>query len=218
MRALAIVLMVIFHFIWDLNHFGYISVGIPNGPFWRELRVVIVTLFLFSMGVSLVYVYNKGIDNKKLLMRMAKLIVASGIITATTMVTSPKLWVYFGILHFIAFATIVCVWFVKKPNTSLVIGLVILGLYIFTDIPVKWPFIYIAEYLPKNTVDIVTILPWLSVPFIGVWAGHLAIFQAPAKKPVPKPIMAMSSNSLIIYLVHQPFFFACFYAYAWLMK
>ena len=208
--------MVVFHFIWDLNHFGYISVAIPNGPFWREFRVVIVTLFLFSMGVSLVYAYKQSIKTSKLFKRLAKLVVASALITATTMITTPNLWVYFGILHFITFATITCVWFVNKPNISLLLGLIILALYLFTDIPVKWPFIYIASVLPSNTVDIVTILPWLSVPFIGIWAGHLTIFQAAAKTPVSKPIIAMSSNSLIIYLLHQPLFFAGFYTYAWL--
>lgn len=210
--------MVIFHFTWDLNFFGHISVAIPDGPFWREFRALIVTLFLFTMGVSLVYAYRSGIDNKKLLRRMVKLVAAALLITATTMITTPKFWVYFGILHFIALATIVCVWFVNKPNIALLLGLAIMSLYVLTEFPVKWPFIYFADHLPEYTVDIVTLVPWLAVPFIGIWAGHRPLLQTPAQQPAPKVVSVLSTNALIIYLIHQPIFFALFHSYDWLLQ
>ena len=148
MRALAIVLMVIFHFIWDLNYFGHITTDIPNGPFWREFRALIVSLFLFSMGVSLVIVYQHGINYKKLAMRVGKLVLAAGVITATTIVLMPNSWVYFGILHFIAFATIVLIGLVNFPNTSLLLSIGVLLVYVFVDGSGKWPFNYISS-LPK---------------------------------------------------------------------
>ena len=81
MRATAIILMVAFHFVWDLNHFGYISTDIPNGFFWKELRAVIVSLFLFSVGVSLVYSYQAGISTNKLCWRLLKITSAAFLVT-----------------------------------------------------------------------------------------------------------------------------------------
>jgi len=51
MRATAIILMVAFHFVWDLNYFGYIRTDIPNGFFWKELRAI-SGLFLSRWYIS----------------------------------------------------------------------------------------------------------------------------------------------------------------------
>ena len=64
MRATATILMVAFVF-WDLNHFSYVRKGLANSFFWKELRAVIVSYFLFSIGASLVYTYQGGISAKK---------------------------------------------------------------------------------------------------------------------------------------------------------
>ena len=125
MRATAIILMVAFHFVWDLNYFGYIRTDIPNGFFWKELRAIIVSLFLFSVGASLVYSYQGGISAKKLAWRTVKISSAALLVTLSSLFTLPEHWIYFGILHFIAVATLLLVWLVGKPKLALLLSLFI---------------------------------------------------------------------------------------------
>ena len=70
MRAAAIVMMVAFHIIFDLTFFGYINTEIPTGSGWREWRALIVSLFLLSVGASLVFSFSDKLAIKKYLNRL----------------------------------------------------------------------------------------------------------------------------------------------------
>ena len=50
LRGLAIVWMAIFHFSFDLNHFGWIHQDFYRDPVWTWQRTCIVSLFLFCAG------------------------------------------------------------------------------------------------------------------------------------------------------------------------
>lgn len=212
MRATAILLMVVFHFVWDLDHFGYINTDIPNGFLWKELRAFIVSLFLFSVGASLVFSFRGSISLNKLYLRLFKISVAASLVTLSSLVTMPNHWIYFGILHFIVIASALLVWLVEKPLLSLYLSLTIFVTYLVVELPLNWPFTYFDRYLPKHTVDLVTPIPWLALPLLGIWAAHLTLFRRTfvTQGNTSRYITVISKNSLIIYLLHQPLFFAGF--------
>lgn len=218
MRATAIILMVAFHFVWDLNHFGYFKIDIPNGFFWKELRSLIVSLFLFSVGTSFVFSFKEGISQKKLIRRLIKISGAAFLVTLASLITQTSNWIYFGVLHFIVVATVLLVWFVKKPNLALFFSMIIFAVYLSIEIPKNWPFNYIESFLPQYTNDLVTPFPWLAVPLLGVWAAHIKRFQQTSDDQGSKFkfVTTLSKNSLVIYLIHQPLFFAVFYVLAWM--
>ncbi|RZM84244.1 hypothetical protein C3B51_04775 [Pseudoalteromonas rubra] len=213
MRATAIILMVAFHFVWDLNHFGYVTTDIPNGIFWKELRALIVSLFLFSVGVSLVYSYQGGISAKKLSWRIAKISSAALLVTLSSLFTLPEHWIYFGVLHFIAVATVLLVWLVGKPKLALLLSMLTFTAYIVLEIPWNWPFNYIEGYISKHPSDLVTPFPWLALPLLGIWAAQITRFKRYNQKSGKLSIFIrfLSKNSLIIYLTHQPVMFLVFY-------
>ena len=50
LRGVAIVWMALFHFCFDLNHFGFIRQNFYSDPFWTVQRTCIVSMFLFCAG------------------------------------------------------------------------------------------------------------------------------------------------------------------------
>lgn len=58
LRGIAIVLMVFYHFVWDLNFFGLYQTNILVGP-WQAFARSIATMFIFTMGLSLTLSYNR---------------------------------------------------------------------------------------------------------------------------------------------------------------
>lgn len=215
MRFTAIVMMVVFHFIFDLRFFGYLNVDIPTGVFWREWRAMIVSLFLLAVGVSLVFSYSQNVSLNKFIRRILLLLGASVLVTAASFVSTPEHWVYFGVLHFIAFATLITVWFRQRPLLSLYAGILIQLTYWSLPVPYNWPFNYLGDALPSYTNDLVSPLPWLALPLFGIWLAHQPKFKADPMQRIelPKMMSWCSRNALLIYFVHQPVLFSFFYLF-----
>ncbi|GLX77733.1 hypothetical protein tinsulaeT_10730 [Thalassotalea insulae] len=215
MRATAVILMVIFHLAYDLNFFNVAAIDIPNGDGWREFRVLIVTLFLLSMGISLKLAYPSQLHWSKFIKRITKLGVSAVLISFASLLIVPENWIFFGIIHFIFFASLCCIAFRNSPNIALIIGGIILLVDYMQLVPRRWPFNYIEAYLPQYTNDYTAIFPWLAIPFIGIWLAHQKLFVNYPFKNIkcPKYAEFISKNALIIYLLHQPIFFAIFYLF-----
>ena len=210
LRGVAIILMVIFHLCFDLNYFRYIDIDIYSGSGWKAFRIVIVSLFLGLMGASLVFAYRNGINRQKFLKRLALLSGAAALITAATTFVFPKSWIYFGVIHFAALATLVGVWFVRMPTISLVLGITVIGLYHLDILSTHWLYELLKDplSLPHRTEDIVRFFPWFGAVLIGIFVGHHRFFGL--KLPeinLTRQIAFLGRHSLLIYLIHQPIMF-----------
>ena len=174
LRGVAIVLMVIFHFCFDLNYFGIVDINIYEGSFWKLFRTVIVWLFLTIVGISLVLAYKDGIDIKKITKRLMLLGFYALSISIVTYILFPSKWIYFGILHFIFFATIFGIFFVNYRVVSLIVGVSIIVLYWLGILHLKWLFALLKPllYLPQSTLDIVRFFPWFGVVLIGIFLSN----------------------------------------------
>lgn len=215
MRTLAIVLMVIFHFIYDLKFFGWVDSGIPDGQGWRQFRYVILTLFFLCVGSGLVFAHqvNPQQSIRKYLIRLSKVGLAAALVSVMSLVMVPQNYIYFGVLHFIFVASVMVYPVIRYPNIALIIGGVLLSLDWFNIVSQRWPFGYIREFLPNYTNDYVPIVPWVGVVCIGIWLAYQNWFiQDPLSKLKIKPWFYLPGKySLSIYLIHQPLLFALFY-------
>ena len=202
MRGIAIIMMIAFHFIYDLNSFGFSD--IPLFTHWAGIawRCLIVFLFLSAVGISLVIAHGKGIKFKKFLKRLLYLGIAALFVSAGTYVMFPDGWVYFGILHLIWFSTIIAISFVNLPKTSLLIAALILIGAIFDQPNLSFISYLLEPYLPLGSVDYYPLFPWLSFVFIGIYLGHNPYYQKIFIFRL-NWLEVIGKHALIIYLTHQ---------------
>ena len=205
-RTIAIFLMVIFHFIYDLKVFGYHNQDLNNGLGWEIFRSLILILFLLCVGISLVYVHDKRIQVKKFLTRLSQIALGSTMVSIISLAVVPDHWIYFGVLHFIVVASVITLPLVRRPYLALCLSITLLLGFNFGWLNPRWPFVYINEYLPRYTNDWVPLVPWLSVVWIGILLGHSRWLRKD-----PMSILALppgwswpGQHSLLIYLIHQP--------------
>ncbi len=220
LRGVAIVLMITFHISYDLRHFGYINIEITRDIFWVSFRIVIVSIFLFIVGVSLALAYRGGINWRKLIKRLILLLLSSIFVSLATYIIFPTAWVYFGIIHAIFTFTILSLPFINRGYAPLILAVVIFISYYFFTFNMHALFNIIAPILnlPKyHTVDLVSIIPWFSTVLIGVFVVNLKLENYLFNRElltnnsiINRYLKILGTNSLIIYLIHQPILYLIF--------
>ena len=205
-RALAVILMVIFHFCYDLGYFDYMEMDV-NAPFWAWFRYLIVTLFFLVVGISLVLSTRSGIRWRSTLIRLSQVGAGALAVTVATMVVFPKAWVYFGVLHFIFLAILCALPLVNWPRISLLLGISIFALFNLTDwFNTHFLFVWLQPilHLPNATQDLTRFIPWFGMVLIGIYLGQAQLrwFYWPSWS-VFKPLVWIGQHALSIYLIHQ---------------
>ncbi|WP_244412264.1 DUF1624 domain-containing protein [Sinorhizobium sp. CCBAU 05631] len=229
LRGLALVAMAIYHFTWDLEFFGYVAAGTAGTGGWRLFARLIASSFLFLAGYSLVLGHSPKFRARPFLKRFAKIAGAAALISIATFFAIPQSFIFFGILHAIAAASLVGILFLRLPAPASFLAAAAAfaaPLYLrsaFFDAPALW-WVGLSETIPRSN-DYVPLLPWLAPFLIGL--GTAKLFHAmliarwrTAKsdegngKLWIKPLAIAGRHSLAIYLIHQPLLIGLVYAYS----
>ena len=228
LRGLAVVAMTVFHFTWDLEFFHYAPAGLTAEPGWRWFARVIATSFLLLAGFSFVLAHRNGLRLRPFLIRFAQIAAASAAISLATYFATPDRFVFFGILHQIAAASLIAALLLPLPWFAVAsLGATILAINatwaseIFTN-PALW-WVGLAPVDPP-TNDYVPVFPWSAWVLFGMAFAKLyrgrAVQTVATVEPVAKPLRGLQfvgRNSLIYYLVHQPVMIGLVAAFAWLV-
>ncbi|MCA3674660.1 MAG: DUF1624 domain-containing protein, partial [Methylobacterium sp.] len=105
-RGVAIVAMVIYHFGWNLSFLELIPVDLRDFPLWIWFGHAIAASFLALVGVGLVLAHGQGFGRERFLRRLAFVVGAAALVTAGTYLVFPDRFIFFGILHHIALASL----------------------------------------------------------------------------------------------------------------
>jgi uncharacterized membrane protein len=221
-RGIAIILMIIFHLLWNLDHFNYIELDFSKG-FMNIFRIIIACMFLGIVGIAISV--NKKKKYSKVILQGLKVFGGGMLITIITFFVFNDFYVRFGILHLIGLGIII-VYPISKLNKylSLGLGLICLGLGSWlSNINASNNYFLVLglnnEYL--RTLDYYPLFPWLGVILVGVFIGK--IFYVKQKrnfkicdfqeKKVIKLVSFLGRHSLVIYLLHQVFLFGGFWVF-----
>jgi uncharacterized membrane protein len=226
-RGVALLAMFIYHFAWDLSYFRLIRTDVAADPAWRWFAHVIAGSFLALVGASLVLAARGGIERGAFLRRLGLVAGAAALVTIGTYFFMPYAYVFFGILHHIAVASVLGLAFLRLPVAltalAAAIAFALPFLAVHTALDQPWLLWTGLSRLPVNSGDFVPLFPWFGCVLAGMVLARLALshigeerlsaFRAQAR---PWALLAlMGRHSLPIYLVHQPLFIAVLSAFLW---
>lgn len=219
-RGGAVLLMLVYHFFFDLNYFGVVSIRFQTDPFWLSLRAVIVGGFVLAVGVSLALSTRNGLNLWRFVRRQAVLGMAAGLVSLGTYLIFPLTWVVFGVLHFIFVARILALPFLRLYVLNMVLGVAFILVGLSVQHPVfNHPWLHWLGMMTHKpfTEDYVPVLPWLGVLLLGVYIGQSMLrrgqpfLSTALSLPGFRMLSWMGRNSLLIYLLHQPLFMGVLY-------
>lgn len=212
-RGFAIVLMIFFHFFYDLDLFGYVNIDFNRDFFWFELPRLIVFLFLLAMGLSMPIVHYPKMNWKKFWPRWLKIAGGALAISLYTYFMFPSKWVYFGTLHCIATASLFSIPFMKIPRISALIGVTLLLLKLFFKINIPW------IVLDHSSMDYIALFPWVGCVFLGFGLWSIDFHKRDLFKGKAFNLLEyLGKRSLLIYIIHQPILYSLVFVYNWLEK
>ncbi len=212
-RGGALAAMVIYHFCWDLRYFGYIVADVEGGLGWQIFARAIASTFLLIVGASLVLSTRNRLDLKRYIRRLGVIAAAAAAITLVTWFVFGDTFIFFGILHHIAVASVLGLLFLRLPIPIVVAASVICFLAppflagpAFDHPALVW--LGLSSTYPR-TNDFVPFFPWFGVVLAGIAAARLCLRYVPnglafQRFAVPWPILWAGRHSLAIYLLHQP--------------
>jgi len=226
LRGFAVILMLLYHFLYDLDFFGIKNIPIRSG-FFLYIGRGSAFLFILLSGIALSISHsrardlgiakNKTEDFLKYLRRGVKLFSMGLVVTGITWIFFPEQYIVFGILHFFGISAVLAYPFLKYGKENLFFGLLfgLIGLYL-RDKTFGFSTLLWLGFTPENlmTLDYFPIFPWFGVLLVGIFLGN-SLYAGGKRKfkilkqgnnPLIAEISIIGQHSLMIYFLHQPVF------------
>jgi uncharacterized membrane protein len=221
LRGIAIILMILYHLVFDLNYFRLFTTDLNSLPVLLFLYPVSTT-FLLLVGISLTVSYSRAQQilsirqlRIKFLKRGTSVFGLGLIITLVTWVYPHDGYIVFGVLHCIGLSILLVYPLIRFRKLPLILGVlcIILGVYLRIAVVVDFPWLLWLGFVPSGfyTLDYFPLLPWFGVVLIGVFLGN-NLYQNDKRKfsvkdhsqfIVSRGLCFLGRHSLIIYLLHQ---------------
>ena len=228
-RGIALIAMAIYHFGWDLEFFGYMEPATTAHGGWKLFARCIASSFLFLVGFSLVLAHGRTIRWNAMGKRLLQIAAAAAAISAVTYYMSPDNFIFFGILHQIALASVLGLLFLRLPPivTFVVAAFVITAPFyaqsdFFNQMWLAWIGL---STVPPRSNDYLPLFPWFGAVLLGIATARL--FERFNWLPVlsggiqpqflQKPLIFIGRHSLAFYLIHQPVLIGLVYVFSQIM-
>jgi uncharacterized membrane protein len=224
LRGVAVVWMSIYHFCFDLNHFGYLKQNFYLDPFWTWQRTAIVSLFLFTAGLGQAIAVHQGQSWQRFWRRWGQVAACAVLVTAGSYWMYPQSFIYFGVLHGMAVMLLIVRltagwggWLWVLGGAAIAMQFIAFyghsiwaGGGFLNEKSFNWLGLISRKPI---TEDYVPLIPWLGVMWWGMASGTWALRQRPQWfKPAPggdrgpaiRGLAWLGRWSLSYYMLHQP--------------
>jgi len=220
-RGLAVILMIIFHLLYDLNYLDIYKISLYSGPILIYLYSI-GSSFLLLVGISLALSYSrikKKFPKKEVQLKYIKrglMIFSLGLfITVVSWLYLNEGFIIFGVLHCIGLSIILAIPFLKYRylNFSIGIILIILGI-ILKNFTFDFSYLLFLGFVPNQfyTIDYFPLLPWFGVVLVGIFIGNCLYVDNKRQFRLKnldefrfiRLFGFLGRHSLLIYFIHQP--------------
>jgi uncharacterized membrane protein len=216
LRGAAIVWMVLFHWAFSLNHFGYFELrhNFHRDALWTNQRVVILSTFLLCAGLGQAVALQAAQAWPRFWRRWGQVVLAAALVSAGSALMFPRSWIFFGVLHGMAVMLVLARLAAPLGAWLWPLGAAALLLPRLLQLPglsvPHWSWLGLVTHKPL-TEDFVPVLPWLGVMLWGLALGQWVLRRRPSLMtgalPAPlQPLARIGRWPLTIYLLHQPLF------------
>ncbi|MBP2634352.1 MAG: hypothetical protein H6Q72_259 [Firmicutes bacterium] len=214
-RGIAIILMVIFHTVFDLAYFYNWPIDYLQG-FWYYQGKAAAILFMLISGISTTLSRSS--------MRRGLTVFGAGmLITAATYYYNPTMYIQFGILHLLGFSMFIAPWTTRLPVlllTSTAIIFLLAG-NVVADLTTASPWLLPLGIKPVNfaSLDYYPLLPYLGIIFFGIAIGKMlysskqSLWPSALTNNFACGLRYLGRHSLLIYLIHQPILLAILFLF-----
>ncbi|MGH3089143.1 MAG: heparan-alpha-glucosaminide N-acetyltransferase [Rubrobacteraceae bacterium] len=216
-RGVAILMMAVYHTVYDLDSFGGYDIDSTSG-FWARFADATATSFLFLVGISLAISHARASREERDTFR--EYLFRGLRIFGYGMLLTIVFWIFglgyvvFGILHLIGVSIILSYPLLRYRFANLLLGLLVLavGSYMMS-LGVSSESVWLLPFgvVPENLLmpDYRPLLPWFGMVLLGLFAGNAVYGEGKVltERRAPffvRPLLPLGRNSLFIYLVHQP--------------
>ncbi len=201
-RGLAVVNMVLYHFLFDLVEMENIKIDwfvSTPGVIWE--RFICITFIVVSG-----FCFNLSKNKKKQILTLS---VVAILLSVATFLFDRDLFIVFGIIHLLALSCFLTVFVDKLKADKKILFVVSIILFIITYNIVKSPmnistnaFSFIGFYNNQfASGDYFPMIPWSFLYLVGYSLYHLVDINFDIRENF---LCTIGKKSLIIYLLHQP--------------
>ena len=209
-RSLAIVLMVTYHFLYDLALFGVIT--------WQQMfstplnitQKLICCSFIFLAGAAARFSRNN--------LRHGLIVLAAGVVVEIGALVGGQV-IRFGVLMLLGSSMVI--WHFAGKHLQKLPGWLLAvcsaALYLATDwwtgtltVSAKWLYPLGLTYPGFSSADYFPLMPWLFLFLIGTAFGGWCLAHREnclLTAPLPGFLTWPGRHSLFIYVIHQPILF-----------
>jgi uncharacterized membrane protein len=220
LRGLAMVWMTLFHFSFDLSHYGLLAgQNFYTEVFWTAQRTAIVSLFLLCAGMGQGLAHEHQLGWSRFVGRWWRIVACAALVSAGSWWMFPRSWISFGVLHGMAVMLLLarCL-LLARPRAALLLVLAAVCLVL----PWSWRHVWfdtrwtdwigLVTHKPI-TEDYVPLLPWFGVMLIGVVLGRWLAGRRPGQAQAVsvdrlpaalRGLVLLGRWPLSYYMLHQP--------------
>ena len=214
-KGVAVICMDVIHFFYFPNQYGFKEIEY-NTMFLKIIAKIAQIIFITCVGINLAFAKEKTNDASYHLKRIGKIAFYAVLMSLFTYHVFQERYVKFGILHFIAFSSLLLFTFVDNVETMKVITTIVALLFVLNNIHpelfriIPSPVAFIGGFYNDrySSIDHFPILPWIFLVCIGTFIGNYLLnndINTPEyliDNPLSDILKNIGKRSLEIYAVH----------------